>query len=309
MANKASSEFDVIYRYFSALGSGTQVDLGVGDDCALLRLAADERLAVSVDTLVADVHFPAESFPEDIAYRAVAVAASDLAAMGASSLGMTLALTLPEADELWLHAFSQGVAQASADFGLPLIGGDTTRGPLTISVQVMGAVPLAQALCRHGAQAGDVVWVSGPLGDGAAALAMLQGQWQPEPVYAEYLDARFFRPQPQLALGRQLLSHASAAIDVSDGLLADLDHIAQASGVGIQIDPQLLPLSPALSSYPDRDQALLWALTGGDDYQLCFTQPASLAAPETCARIGTVVVGEGVECGLAIDKSAGYQHF
>jgi thiamine-monophosphate kinase len=305
----ALSEFTLIYRYFSALGRGDAVDLSVGDDCAILRLAAGERLATSVDTMVEGVHFPADSFPEDVGFRAVSVAASDLAAMGARPLGMTVALTLPEADDFWLNAFSQGLAAAVSDYDLPLVGGDTTRGPLTITVQVLGGLPLDRALLREGASEGDELYVSGCLGDAAGALAFLQEQWRPEPEYAEYLLDRFNRPRARLDLGRQLLRLATACIDISDGLLADAGHIADASGVRLVIDPDLVPISTALGSHENPDQALRWALTGGDDYELCFCLPPGEPAPQGCIRIGRVEAGQGVDCGLAIDNDRGYQHF
>ena len=303
------SEFTLIYRYFSALGRGEAVDLSVGDDCAILRLGEGERLATSVDTMVAGVHFPEDSFPEDIGFRAVSVAASDLAAMGARPLGMTVALTLPEADEFWLNSFSQGLAAAVGEYALPLVGGDTTRGPLTITVQVLGALPLNSALLRDGARVGDALYVSGTLGDAAGALAFLRGEWQPEADAAEYLLNRFNRPRARIDLGRELLGQASAAIDISDGLLADAGHIADASGVRLVIEPSLLPLSPALSSYRSHEQVIRWALAGGDDYELCFTLPEDELAPQGCTRIGHVEAGEGVDCGLAIDIPGGYQHF
>jgi thiamine-monophosphate kinase len=303
------SEFTLIYRYFSALGRGEAVDLSVGDDCAILHLAPDERLATSVDTMVEAVHFPPDMFPEDIGFRAVSVAASDLAAMGARPLGMTLALTLPEADELWLHAFSQGIAAAVAEYRLPLVGGDTTRGPLTITVQVLGALPGSQALLRGGARAGDALYVSGSLGDAAAALAFLAGDWQPSPAHASYLLDRFNRPRARIALGRELLGRASAAIDISDGLLADAGHIAAASGAKIVIQPELLPLSPALATHPCVEQVRRWALAGGDDYELCFSLPPGREPPAGCTLIGSVEVGSGVDCGLDIDIAGGYQHF
>ena len=307
------TEFTLIYRYFSALGRGEAVDLSVGDDCAILRLDPGERLATSVDTMVEGVHFPADTFPEDIGFRAVAVAASDLAAMGARPLGMTLALTLPAADELWLHAFSEGIAAAAGEFELPLVGGDTTRGPLTITVQVLGALPLNQALLRGGASVGDAVYVSGYLGDAAAALAVLAGdflgEWRPEPEQVEYLLDRFNRPRARLALGRELLGSASAAIDISDGLLADAGHIAAASGVRLCIEPERLPLSPALEAHPSVAQARQWALSGGDDYELCFCLPAAKTAPAGCTRIGRVEAGSGVDCGLDTDIAPGYRHF
>lgn len=304
-----ASEFTLIYRYFSALGRGAAVDLSVGDDCAILRLQPDERLATSVDTMVEGVHFPADTFPEDIGFRAVSVAASDLAAMGARPIGMTVALTLPEADELWLNAFSQGLAEAVSTYQLPLVGGDTTRGPLTITVQVLGALPMDRALLRGGAGVGDQIYVSGTLGDAAGALAFLSGEWQPVADHAEYLLDRFNRPLARLELGQQLLGSATAAIDISDGLLADAGHIAAASGVKLSIDPALLPLSPALASHPVDDQPRRWALSGGDDYELCFCLPAGAAPPAGCTLIGTVEVGAGVDCGPDIDITPGYQHF
>jgi thiamine-monophosphate kinase len=310
MSRDGPSEFSLIQRYFSALGRGPAVDLGVGDDCALLRLDAGERLATSVDTVVQGVHFPADCFPEDLAWRAVSVAASDLAAMGARPLGMTLALTLPQAEELWLHSFSEGLAAAVSDYALPLVGGDTTRGDqLNLTVQVFGALPQEQALLRSGAVVGDELWVSGTLGDAAAALALFSGDWRPTPQHAEFIGQRYYRPRARLELGQALLGLATAAIDISDGLLADAGHIAAASGVALRIEPGSIPLSAALASHPQRQQALHWALTGGDDYELCFCLPPGAQAPEGCSRIGEVQAGQGVDCGLAIDSSGGYQHF
>lgn len=304
-----SSEFSLIARYFSSLGRGPDVDLSVGDDCAILRLQHNERLATSVDTLVSGVHFPEDAFPEDIGFRAVAVAVSDLAAMGARPMGMTLALTLPEADDFWLNAFSNGLAAAAKAFKIPLVGGDTTRGPLTITVQVMGALPLDQSLLRSGAKVGDQLCVSGPLGDAAGALAFIQGTWKPDASHADYLWERFYRPLAKIELGCSLLGVASAAIDISDGLLADARHIADASGVGITIDPGLVPRSDALRSHSSSEQSLIWALTGGDDYELCFTLPADRDVPTDCMCIGEVTAGEGVNCGIDIDTPSGYRHF
>ena len=202
---------------------------------------------------------------------------------------MTVALTLPEADEFWLHAFSEGLAAAAADFELPLVGGDTTRGPLTITVQVLGALPADRALFRAGARVGDDLYVSGTLGDAAGAVAFLRGDWQPAPDAGEFLLDRFNRPRPRIALGLELLGRATAAIDVSDGLLADAGHIADASGVRLRIEPELLPIS--------------------DDYELCFTLPAGESSPAGCTRVGRAEEGEGVDCGLAIDFAGGYEHF
>ena len=304
-----TSEFDLIYRYFSSLGAGPAVDLSVGDDCAILRLEPNERLATSVDTMVEGVHFPEDMFPEDIGFRAVSVAVSDLAAMGARPIGMTVALTLPEADEFWINTFSQGLAQAVSEYKLPLVGGDTTRGPLTISVQVMGALPADKALLREGAQVGDLVYVSGTLGDAAGALAFLNGEWHPEPDAAEFLLQRFHRPRARVELGRELLGKATSAIDISDGLLADAGHIAAASGVSIDIECGRVPLSSALNSHPDSESKLKWALAGGDDYELCLTLPEEATTPEGCTRIGRVTKGQGVKVDQDIDFTAGYQHF
>ncbi|GHD21120.1 thiamine-monophosphate kinase [Halioglobus japonicus] len=301
------SEFDLIYRHFAHLGAGPAVELSVGDDCAILKLEPGERLITSLDTLVEGVHFLPDTFPEIIGYRAVATAASDLAAMGARPLGMTIALTLPDAEEFWVHSFSQGLAEAVSEYSLPLVGGDTTRGPLTVSVQVMGAVPVDQALLRSGAQVGDEVYVSGTLGDAAGGLAFLQDEWRPSRDAAAYLVERHERPTARLALGQQLLAVATAAIDISDGLLADAGHIAAASGVAIELESAALPVSPALAEAGER--AITWALNGGDDYELCFTLPTGVPAPEGCVRIGTVVAGEGVQIDADIDTGAGYQHF
>ncbi len=305
----ALGEFGIIQRYFSALGSADDVVLGVGDDCALLQLQPGEELAVSTDTAVEGVHFPEDGFPEDIAYRCVAAAASDLAAMGARPLGMTLSLTLPSVDELWLQAFSEGLAAVVKATGLPLVGGDTTRGPLTIGVQVLGAVPAGLALRREGAAVGDQLCMSGNPGDAAGGLALLQGEWLPEPEFGEHLYQRFYRPSSRLKLGQSLLGVATSCIDISDGMLADAGHLADASGVRLRIDPERLPLSAALQSHPAPQQALQWALGGGDDYELLFTLPAGADCPPGCTVIGEVLDGSGVECPIEFDTRSGFEHF
>jgi thiamine-monophosphate kinase len=310
--------------------------LGIGDDAALLDLPPGEVLVTSVDTLVECVHYPEDTFPEDVGYRALAVAASDLAAMGASPLACTLALTLPAVDELWLQAFSEGLAQACAAFRLPLAGGDTTRGPGTvITLQVFGACPADAALRRDGARPGDQVCISGTLGDAAAGLAILEERWHPAwPAVAggageagagtgaaateaaeateateaaEAPLARFLRPTPRLALGERIRGVATAAIDVSDGLLADLGHVAAASGVAIALDSAALPLSPALAAAGEQGRA--WALGGGDDYELAFTLPADASIPEGCTRIGEVREGAGLSVDGEPADASGYRHF
>lgn len=305
-------EFDLIRRHFSGLDRGKGVLLGIGDDAALLRLPSDADLVTSVDTLTEAIHFPAGTLPEHVGFRAVATAASDLAAMGADPLGMLLALSLPEADELWLRSFVEGVGAAAHAFRLPLAGGDLTRGPLVISVTVMGSVPRDGALTRSGAGPGDRLCVSGCLGDGAAGLALVQGQLNLDAVSledAEYLEYRFLRPEPQFALGSALRGVATAALDVSDGLLADAEQLARRSAVGIVIDADAVPLSSALLRSVAVEQARHWALTGGDDYELLFTLPAGAAIPAGCTDIGVVTMGNDVRCDGFAQASGGYDHF
>lgn len=318
------SEFAIIERFFTdrsaTLSAG---ELGIGDDCALLSIPAGFRLAVSIDTAVENRHFPAGGDPADVAYRCAAAAASDLAAMGARPLAATLALCLPAADESWLSPFSQGFKQAMQDFGLQLIGGDTTKGPLTITVQVHGLVPNGQSLLRSGAQLGDLVFVSGSLGDAAAALQVIAGEVELSDEHRDFVYRQFYRPQPRLALGQALLPLATSAIDISDGLVADLGHIASQSGVGAQLFVEQLPLSPALTCGFGKTIGHQLALTGGDDYELCFTVPAALEAQiQQLARechldltcVGKIVSGHGVTCldgqGEPVHfPRTGYQHF
>ena len=305
------SEFSIITQYFSSLGAGKNVLLSVGDDAAALRVDEGCELIVSTDTSTAGVHFPDDLFPEDIAYKSVAAAASDLAAMGASPLGMTLAISLPEHDALWLHGFSQGLADASSDFELPLVGGDTTRGLLSITVTVMGQCAIGQKLLRSGASAGELLCVSGTLGDSAFGLSMLQGKERGLGIEfedQEYLVSRFSRPTSRIRLGEDLLGQATSCIDVSDGLLADAAHIADASGCKLAIDSAKLPLSAALVSSIGRERALELALAGGEDFELLFSLPESKSLPDGCTVIGVVEAGEGVVCDLAIERE-GYDHF
>ena len=305
------SEFSIITQYFSSLGAGKNVLLSVGDDAAALRVDEGCELIVSTDTSTAGVHFPDDLFPEDIAYKSVAAAASDLAAMGASPLGMTLAISLPEHDALWLHGFSQGLAAASSDFELPLIGGDTTRGLLSITVTVMGQCAIGQKLLRSGASAGELLCVSGTLGDSALGLSMLQGKERGLDIEfedQEYLLSRFSRPTSRISLGEDLLGQATSCIDVSDGLLADAAHIADASGCKLVIDSAKLPLSAALVASIGRERALELAVAGGEDFELLFSLPESSSLPDGCTIIGVVEAGEGVVCDLAIERE-GYDHF
>lgn len=314
-------EFELIRRYFAAAPcaqAAEGVALGIGDDCALLQPAAGTQLALSTDTLVAGVHFPQSCDPFLLGQRALAVSVSDLAAMGAEPLGFTLALTLPEAEPDWLEGFARGLSQMAGQCAIALVGGDTTRGPLSLTLTVFGQLPAGQALTRSGARPGDLLCVGGSLGDAAGALPLVLGQQPAEGGEADYLLQRYWSPAPQLALGRWLRSRASAALDVSDGLLADCGHIAAASAVALQIECDSLPLSSALRSLAG-DRALACALSGGDDYRLAFTLPAqwlpALQAqwPEAVV-IGRAVSGQGVQlldgAGRRLEPPrAGYQHF
>lgn len=327
-------EFELIRKFFQheqadlLLEEKAQasVVLGIGDDCALLQIPPNKQLAISVDTLVADVHFPADAKPDDIAERALRTNLSDLAAMGAEPLWFTLALTLPKNSEYlseeWLRGFSRGLFRTANQYEIVLVGGDTTSGPLSITIQAMGAVDSQNALRRDGASIGDFICVTNYLGDGAAALAVIQNGLQLDETHEHYLRERFYRPTPRLAEAHLLRSIASAALDISDGLVADLNHICEASDLGAVIDVENLPLSPALLALNDVDQARTWALSGGDDYELCFTVPpekmpelAMLIAQEkiNATVVGEIITGSGVRCELDGETyelgSLGYQHF
>ncbi|MDX1561569.1 MAG: thiamine-phosphate kinase [Gammaproteobacteria bacterium] len=292
-------EFDIIERFFVRRGDDASVRVGIGDDAAVVT--AGPAVAVAVDMLVAGRHFP-DSMPADaIGHRALAVNLSDLAACGARPRWATLALSLPEADEDWLASFAKGFFRLAEQNGVALIGGDTTRGPLTVTVQLIGDAP-ERPLLRSGGRAGDAVFVSGNLGDAAAALAQIGGstaasggrpqRYRNTPAEADggsngsadegsadnalvdALIAHFYYPEPRVALGVALNGLATAAIDVSDGLLADLGHLCRQSSCGAEIDLAALPLSGSLRALYAEDDARAFALEGGDDYELCFTVPA-----------------------------------
>ena len=279
------------------------VRLGIGDDAALLAVPAGQELAVAIDTLVEGVHFPVGTAPADIGWKALAVNLSDLAAMGATAAWALLALTLPRPDAAFVDGLADGFAQLARQHRLALVGGDTTRGPLTLSVAVHGFVPPGQALTRAGARAGDAVLVTGTLGDAAAGLRCLQPHMDVQTSLRDALVERLNRPVPRLAAGLALRGRASACIDVSDGLLADLGHLCIASGVGAEIDAALLPRSSALLGLFDEAAARDFALAGGDDYELCFSVPAARVAEVQAdlarlgcgaTRIGRIVAGDGV---------------
>lgn len=315
-------EFELIRNFFAAAPcaqGGESVALGIGDDCALLAVPPGEQLAISTDTLVAGVHFADPCDPFLLGQRALAVAVSDLAAMGAAPIAFTLALTLPTVTTDWLEAFARGLNLMAQNCGVALVGGDTTRGPLSLTMTVFGRVPAGLALTRSGAQPGDLLCVGGELGNGAGALPLVLGQRMADPTIADPLRAHYWSPQPQLGLGMALRGRATAALDISDGLLADCGHIALASKVGVQVERSKLPLSKALLAFLGQSGAEQAALSGGDDYVLAFTLPPAelpslLADGWPIHVLGQVVAGQGV---ILLDADGhditppirGYQHF
>lgn len=271
----ACSEFSLIARYFDRVRSSRfDVETGIGDDCALLNIPEKQTLAISTDTLVSGIHFLPDIDPADLAYKALAVNVSDLAAMGADPAWLTLALTLPSVDESWLESFSESLFEQLNYYDMQLIGGDTTKGPLSMTLGIHGYVPVGRALKRAGAKPGDWIYVTGTPGDSAAGLAILQERLAVEDATdKQYLLQRHLRPTPRVLHGQALRDLASSAIDLSDGLVSDLGHILKASNCGARIDLDMLPYSAAMTKHVDAEQAMRWALSGGEDYELCFTVP------------------------------------
>ncbi|MFT5717787.1 MAG: thiamine-monophosphate kinase [Oleiphilaceae bacterium] len=313
------SEFGLIKTFFEGIGPKlSEVSVGIGDDCAVINIPNDQSLCLSLDTMVAGVHFLYDAPPKKIAYRALAAAMSDLAAMGAVPSHFTLSLTMPDSNAQWLSEFSIGLKVLADLFNFPLVGGDTTKGPLTIGIQVHGLVPRNQMLTRSNAQIGDVVAVTGTLGDAGAALSLLTSARNEELSEAQlFLLGRYYSPTPRIEQGVQLRSLANACIDISDGLLADAGHIAEKSSVELEIDVTSLPLSQALLS-EHKAKANELALSSGDDYELLFTLSEAdwklLNQNNTSniyTKIGRVKQGEGVKIkGLTGKvKNMGYQHF
>jgi len=325
--DSAVGEFDLISRYFrrgAAPHDAQQgVVLGIGDDAALLRLPEGSDLVAAVDTLVAGRHFPLATDAHSVGHRALAVNLSDMAAMGAMPAWATLALTMPSVDAAWLQRFSDGLLDLAREHGVTLVGGDTTRGPLTVSVQILGSVPRGAALRRSGAKAGDVLAVSGTLGDSGAGLKFATSA--PHDVDRAAVDAlirRFDYPAPRVQLGLAARHVASAAMDISDGLAGDLPKLAAASGLHAHVQVERLPLSAALRSAVDESRAREWALAAGDDYELLFAaSPAMYPKLEAAARrlnltlqiIGELSSGSGVTWSLHgaayTPATSGYDHF
>ncbi len=272
-----TSEFDLIREYFTKPTQHTV--LSIGDDAALISAAQGMELAISADMLVAGTHFFHNADAYKLGWKSLAVNVSDMAAMGANPKWVTLAIALPHADKYWLAEFSRGFFTCAKKFNIDLIGGDTTRGPLTISVQIMGEVPQGKAIKRSGAKAGDDIWVSGTLGDAALALAHMQGKLHDKlPLddgYIEYCLHALHAPKPRVELGFNLRDIATSAIDISDGLLSDLGHILKASATGAKIQLNKLPTSAFISQHLHEKHIQEYVLAGGDDYELCFTAPTS----------------------------------
>ena len=314
-------EFELIERYFVRASRDEGVVLGIGDDAAVV--ATGGTTAVATDTLVACVHFPDDLAGDAVGHRALAVNLSDLAAMGARPRWCTLALTMPGADRDWLESFARGFFALAGEQGVELVGGDTTRGPLSVTVHLLGDVDRTRLLTRGGAAPGDDIHVTGNLGDGAAGLRLVLSGDSGEGAPRRTLRERFLKPRPRVSAGLALRGIASAAIDVSDGLLADLGHLCNASGCAADIDVERLPTSAAARDLFSPREVENWALSGGDDYELCFTSPPSRRqavqwALASCGtpfrRIGRTRAGSGVLCRrsgqpIVPAGAAGYTHF
>ncbi|GGI68783.1 thiamine-phosphate kinase [Shewanella gelidii] len=276
-------EFQLIAKYFTGRSqSRRDVQIGIGDDCALVTPAENKSIAISCDTLVENVHFYPDIPAKHLGYKSLAVNLSDLAAMGAEPAWMTLALTMPEVDETWLEQYTEGLFDVADYYGVSLIGGDTTRGTRAITITVHGQVPTDKALRRNTAQAGDWIYVTGTLGDSALGLDILRNKQQVPGQYESYLTHRHYRPTPRVLAGQSLRNLASSAIDISDGIVSDITHILKGSELGAVISVEDLPLSEAMQASVSNDEAIGYALTGGEDYELLFTIPeAQKGALET----------------------------
>lgn len=309
-------EFDIIEKFFKQQPVlRSDVILGIGDDAAIVQVPP-QNLIITADTLVENVHFLKNTAAFDIGFKALAVNLSDLAAMGATPAWITLALTLPKVDESWLKNFCCGLFELAQRYNVQLIGGDLTHGPLAITIQAHGFVPHQQAIRRDGAKAGDLIYVTHTIGDAALGLLYAKKQISANPAFIDFLLTHLNRPEPQVQIGEKLRGAASAAIDISDGLAADLGHILKKSGVGAIINVDSLPLSQALRASVSHEQALELALNGGDDYELCFTIPEKKVEilDFDCTYIGMIIDGEGLDLQLKDGskyntKISGYQHF
>ena len=314
-------EFDWINQYLKKATQQVQdpnLILGIGDDAAVLNIPDGQSLAISVDTLLAGVHFPKDAPPDKLAVRALAVNLSDMAAMGAEPKWVTLSLTLPTLNQDWLAVFADSFFASLAQHQLNLIGGDTCQGPLlSITIQIHGLIPQGMQITRQGAKVGDKIYVSGACGAAAAAIPFLTSQQSSQPKQYQQLSDAFYYPEAQIELGLVLREQATAAIDISDGFLQDLSHILKASGVGAVLHLEHFPVAELASIYYKQMDALRLALTGGDDYQLCFTLPKERIFKVTQGVLPPICVGEivaGSDCLCYLDNEIiifdkqGYQH-
>jgi thiamine-monophosphate kinase len=310
-------EFQLIARYFAQQPSRRDVLLGIGDDAAVLDVRPNRKLVVAMDTIVEGVHFPIGSAASDIGYRALAVNLSDLAAMGAEPAWLTLSLSMPNSDERWIQQFAAGLFELAREHDVALVGGDTVQGPLVVTVQIAGWVECDRWLTRSGARPGDAIMISGTPGEAAGGLASLQRNL-PETSAVRNLRRRFLRPTPRVALGRTLRQLATAAMDVSDGLLTDLDKLCAASNCGASIDIESIPQSADLLATFDPATCVDYALAGGDDYEIIFTVPVQsvslLGSVEPgCTQIGVITAGTDVVCRRGGEifnaEHRGYDHF
>ncbi len=318
------SEFSIINKYFTeSTKARADIVLGIGDDCAIFRPCADFEYLISVDAFLEKVHFPSCTSPEDVGYKALAVSLSDVAAMGGDPIWVTMALAMPQQNEAWLAGFSQAFVELAEDYNVQLIGGDTTRGPLGVVVQIAGQVPVGRAITRCGASPGDIIYVTGVIGEAGLGLKIINNEVSVENEWSQALLRRLNRPEPRVRLGSALRGVASAAIDISDGLLQDLQHILDKSHVGAIIHVHQIPISIHYQNILDTLGGWQVPLSSGDDYELCFTIPPenqweieSLAVKAGCAltRIGEITRERNLVClssegqVLPMTKS-GFDHF
>ncbi|MCK5499573.1 MAG: thiamine-phosphate kinase [Gammaproteobacteria bacterium] len=302
----ASLEFELIKKYFQNLtDDDASVQCGIGDDAAVIQIPHDMEIVLSIDTLLEETHFPADTHPSDIAYKALAVNLSDMAAMGAVPKWVLLSISLPEGDEIWLEQFASGFLELAKQHSVSLIGGDMNRGSLSITVQIQGLVPTGKALKRGGAQQGDLIYVSGTLGDAGVGLDIIQQKLVVADEYKKFFLNSLNRPEISIDAGLHLRGVANSAIDISDGLISDLGHILEASHVGAEVEMEKIPLSEGMQQCIDKMVAWNYALTSGDDYKLCFTASAEqndliintfkgINIPVSC--IGKVAGEMGLRC-------------
>ena len=320
----ASSEFELIKKYFQNLtDDDSSVQCGIGDDAAVIQIPPDMEVVLSIDTLLEETHFPKDTAPSDIAYKVLAINLSDMAAMGALPKWVLLSISLPESDDVWLEQFSAGFLELAKQHSVSLIGGDMSKGPLSITVQIQGLVPTAKALRRDGAQQDDLIYVSGTLGDAGVGLDIIQKNLMVADEHEMFFLNSLNRPEISIEAGLHLRDIASSAIDISDGLISDLGHIIEASHVGVELKMENIPLSEAMQQCINKQDAWNYALISGDDYKLCFTASAEkhdriidafkdINVPVNC--IGKITEVSKLICldsdGTDLDfSSSGYHHF